>query len=90
MAATGRKKTFEQALQDLEKNVEKLEGGDLTLEEALAYFETGIGLIRQCESQLRTAEGKLRELLAGENGEVVERVLGADLTSLLGGEPLNE
>jgi exodeoxyribonuclease VII small subunit len=79
--------TFEAALEKLEKTIEALESDDLTLEKALAYFEEGIGLIRTCESHLRKAEGTLRELVAGENGELIERVIGADLTSLLGGDP---
>jgi len=82
--------TFEAALDKLEKAVAKLEGGELTLEQALAYFEEGIGLIRRCESHLRRAEGKLRELLEGENGELIERVAGSDLSSLLGGEPSDD
>ncbi len=81
---------FEEALEQLEKSIERLEDDDLTLEEALAYFEKGITLIRQCEGKLRKAEGKLRELLEGENGETIERVIGTDLGSLLGGEPLDE
>ena len=62
----------------------------MTLQEALAYFEKGIALIRQCEAQLKKAEGKLRELLEGENGEVIERILGSDLKSSLGGNPSDE
>ncbi len=82
--------TFETALDKLEKVIERLEDGDLTLEKALAYFEDGIGLIRTCETHLRNAEGKLRELVEGENGELIERVIGADLTSLLGGDGRDE
>lgn len=76
--------SFEAALEKLEKVTAKLDDGDLTLEKALAYFEEGIGLMRTCESQLRKAEGKLRELLEGEDGELVERIIGSDLSSLLG------
>ncbi len=80
-----KKMTFEDALDELEKSIEKLENGDLTLEQALAYFEKGIELIRHCDTQLRKAEGKLRELLEGENGELIERVIGPDFKTLLGG-----
>ncbi len=82
--------SYEEAIAKLEANIEKLEGDQLTLEQALAYFEEGIGLIRHCEARLRTAEGKLRELLDGEDGELVEKVIGPDLKSLLGGEPSDE
>ena len=76
--------SFEEALDQLEQSIGKLEGDDLTLEQALGYFEKGIKLVRHCESQLRKTEGKLRELFEGENGELLERVIGTDISSLLG------
>ena len=78
--------TFEEALAELEETIAKLEDGELTLDTALAYFERGVGLIRTCDEQLRRADGKLRELLKGENGEFIERVIGVSLSSVLGGE----
>ena len=78
------KVTFEKALENLEDIVGKLESGDLTLDSALEYFEKGIGLMRVCDSHLKNAEGKIRELLKGENGEFAEKVLGMTADTILG------
>ena len=55
---------FEQALTELEDILRELEDGTTSLEEALARYERGVGLLRQCYSQLRDAEQKVK-LLAG-------------------------
>jgi exodeoxyribonuclease VII small subunit len=59
---------FETAMRDLEELVERLEHGDLTLEESLAAFERGVLLTRACQSALQEAEQKVAILLkkAGE------------------------
>jgi len=54
---------FEQALSDLEGVVERLEHGDLPLEEALKQFERGIELARACQESLKQAEQKVDILL---------------------------
>jgi exodeoxyribonuclease VII small subunit len=54
---------FEQALGELEAVVEKLEHGDLPLEEALKQFERGIELARACQESLKQAEQKVEILL---------------------------
>jgi exodeoxyribonuclease VII small subunit len=54
---------FEQALGELEAVVERLEHGELPLEEALRQFERGIELARSCETSLRQAEQKVEILL---------------------------
>ena len=54
---------FEQALADLEAIVDKLEHGELPLEEALAQFERGIALARSCQDALKQAEQKVEILL---------------------------
>jgi len=59
----GKSPDFEQALADLEETVEKLERGDLPLEEALKQFERGIGLARSCQQALKQAEQKVEILL---------------------------
>lgn len=58
---------FEDALGELEGIVERMERGDLKLEESLTLFERGIGLTRQCRSSLETAELKVKNLLAADN-----------------------
>ena len=63
-----RKKTappsFEESLSELEALVERMEGGDLTLEESLTAFERGISLTRRCQQALQTAEQKVEILTA--------------------------
>lgn len=53
---------FEKALQDLEALVERLEQGELTLEESLREFERGISLTRSCQQALRDAEQRVKTL----------------------------
>ena len=59
---------FEKALADLEGIVDRLEEGDLTLEESLKEFERGIELTRQCQTALKQAEQKV-EILLRKTGE---------------------
>ena len=59
---------FEQALSELEKLVEKLEQGELPLEQALEQFEQGVKLTRRCQTALKEAEHKV-EVLLQEAGE---------------------
>ncbi|HZO54056.1 MAG TPA: exodeoxyribonuclease VII small subunit [Bryobacteraceae bacterium] len=60
---------FEQALDELEKVVKKLESGDLPLEETLALFERGVALSESCRKQLESAETRI-EMLLKRAGEV--------------------
>jgi exodeoxyribonuclease VII small subunit len=53
---------FEAALAELEALVDKMEAGDMTLEASLAAFERGVKLTRQCQTALRNAELKVRQL----------------------------
>src|SRR5690242_8930308 len=65
----GSEKNFENSLSALESIVAQLESGDLPLNRALELFEEGVGLARQCQSQLQDAERKV-ELLLRERGEI--------------------
>lgn len=76
-------RTFESSLAELEKTIEQLEDGDLTLDTSLELFEKGITLIRTCDTHLKKAQGKITELLKGENGEFVEKILGNSLESFV-------
>lgn len=82
--------TFETAIKKLEDIIAGLEKDDLTLDKALKNFENGIKLMRTCENHLKNAEGKIKELLKGEDGALVEKVLGATLDSLNSGETSDE
>jgi exodeoxyribonuclease VII small subunit len=55
---------FEQALGELEALVAAMESGDMTLEESLQAFETGVRLTRECQQTLQQAEQKVQLLLA--------------------------
>ena len=59
---------FEQSLQELEALVEKMEAGNLSLEESLKYFERGVALTRNCQKALANAEQKIQILLE-KNGK---------------------
>jgi exodeoxyribonuclease VII small subunit len=50
---------FEDALLELERAVRDLEDGRLGLDEALARYEQGVGLVRRCYAQLREAEQRI-------------------------------
>ena len=65
---------FERALESLEEIVSSMEKGDLTLEDSLKAFETGIKLTRECQAALKEAEQKVR-ILSKENGETEEVLL---------------
>ena len=59
---------FETAMRDLEELVDRLEQGDLSLEESLAAFERGVMLTRACQTALKEAEQKV-EILLKKGGE---------------------
>jgi exodeoxyribonuclease VII small subunit len=61
--------SFEEAFAELEATVERLERGDLSLEESIALFERGQALAARCNVQLDTAELKVRQLLPDGDGE---------------------
>ena len=51
---------FEQSLEELEQLVEKMEAGDLSLDQSLTAYERGVGLYRQCQQALEQAELRVR------------------------------
>jgi len=74
MARQKKDPSFEQSLNELQVLVERLESGDLSLEESLATFEQGIGLTRDCQSALQDAEQRVQTLLE-QNGTLIEKPL---------------
>jgi exodeoxyribonuclease VII small subunit len=68
---------FEQALGELEAVVDRLEHGELPLEEALKQFERGIELVRTCEASLKQAEQRV-EVLLQKNPEAVPEPFAAE------------
>lgn len=55
---------FEKKLTRLEEIVAKMESGDLSLEDSLKFFEEGVKLSRECNTQLSQAEQKVKTLLS--------------------------
>ena len=63
---------FEQALAELESLVERLERGDLPLDDALKTFERGVELTRHCQGSLKAAQQKVEILLKRGNSTGIE------------------
>ncbi|MCK6626140.1 MAG: exodeoxyribonuclease VII small subunit [Anaerolineae bacterium] len=62
--------SFEQAYQELEETVQKLEAGNLPLEEALTLYQRGMALAHYCNQQLDSAELRIKTLTP--SGELVD------------------
>lgn len=77
MAAKKKPVDFEHSLQQLEELVGRMEKGDLSLEQSLQAFESGIKLTRECQTTLNAAEQKVQQLLQ-EQGQLVSRPLDID------------
>jgi exodeoxyribonuclease VII small subunit len=61
--------TFEESLTELEGIADKLENGQLSLDESLLLFETGIKLVRECNTKLKNARQNVEKLIL-ENGDI--------------------
>lgn len=62
--------TFEESLKQLETIVNRLERGDLPLEESIRLFEEGMKLSTDCKDQLENAEGKVQILMRQRDGSL--------------------
>lgn len=72
--------TFEVSIAELAEIVEKLEAGELPLEDALELFERGMKLVKTSQGILNRAERRVEQLLGfDENGRPVASNLGEDL-----------
>jgi len=63
---------FEDHLQALERLVEELESGDLTLDDSLKRFEEGVKRLRSCRDLLARAEDRVKILVQNAEGELTE------------------
>ena len=68
-------KKFESALEELESVVEQLESGDLSLEDSLAAFEKGVGLVKYCNQKLSEVEKKVELLIKDKEGRLQLKLL---------------
>lgn len=64
------KMSFEDALKELEEIVAKLERGDVDLEESISIYERGAELKKHCETRLKSAELKVKQIVQGADGSV--------------------
>ncbi len=62
--------TFEESLKKLEAIVERMEKGDLSLEDSLRLFEEGVALSEACKKELDEAEGKVQMLVKQRDGSL--------------------
>ena len=69
---------FDEAMAALEEIVQKLEGGDVPLEESLESFERGVGLVRTLHKRLDGVQEKIEQLTTGSRGELVTDALEVD------------
>jgi exodeoxyribonuclease VII small subunit len=61
---------FEEQLTQLETVVERLERGDLSLDESVRLFEDGMKLTSACKQELEQAEGRVQVLVEGKGGKM--------------------
>lgn len=71
---------FESAMARLEEIVERLESGELSLEESLSAFEEGIKLSKICAKILDEAERKVEILMRNEDGQLIAKPYDEDLS----------
>lgn len=57
-------KSFEDLMTELKKTVDNLEKGELSLEESMRSYETGVNLVRKLEEKLKSMEGRMEEIMA--------------------------
>ncbi len=62
--------SFEEGMKRLEEIVEKLEGGDLPLDQSVKLFEEGMGLSRSCAQQLKTVQQDVKKIVENDQGDV--------------------
>ena len=62
--------SFEAALEELEAIVEKLERGDVALEESIRIYERGAVLKTHCLGKLKNAQLKVEQIVLGQNGDI--------------------
>jgi len=65
--------SFEESLKELEGIVDKLEKGQLCLDESLMLFEKGIRLVRECNTKIQCAQQKVEQLILENGGSRTEK-----------------
>lgn len=73
-----KEQSFEDAMLRLESIVDKMERGDVSLEESLALFEEGTALVKLCTKKLDSVQMRVVQLVQGPQGELEEREFDCD------------
>jgi exodeoxyribonuclease VII small subunit len=76
--STGKTKTFETSLEELERIVRELEQGELPLEKSLELFEQGVKLSRECQDRLNQAERRIEVLMRDNQGRPTVKPFAAE------------
>ena len=63
---------FEQAIDQVQRIIDAIEGGEVPLEQSLEQYAVGVRLIRHCRSILDRAEQKIKQLTIDDKGNVRE------------------
>src|SRR5687768_12158189 len=66
--------SFEEALKALEDVVQKLEGGEVPLDESIGLYERGEALRRHCQARLDAAQARIEKIVAGPDGKATGAV----------------
>ena len=69
LAAEIKTLSFEQALKQLEEIVQKLEKGQVDLEDSIAIYERGTALKAHCEAKLKSAEARIEKIVLTPSGK---------------------
>lgn len=77
MAEKSKTVDFEKHLEELENLVTKLESGELSLDDALAAYEKGVALTRECQSALDAAQARI-QVVTEQGGEISSEPLEPD------------
>tara|TARA_B100001142_G_C13856247_1_gene470310 strand:+ start:181 stop:429 length:249 start_codon:yes stop_codon:yes gene_type:complete len=64
------KMSFESALEEMESIVQKLESGEVKLDEAIDSYTRGAQLKKHCETKLKEAQVRIDKIVLGPNGEI--------------------
>jgi exodeoxyribonuclease VII small subunit len=67
-------KNFESAMEEIEQVVEQIESGELSLEESLAAYEKGVGLVKFCYQKLNEVEKRIEFLVKDKEGKLQLKV----------------
>ena len=63
---------FEEAMNELELSVKRLEGGNMSLDDSLLEFEKAIRLVKTCNERLEVAEQRVRMLTSSLDGSITD------------------